>query len=240
MSPKATLRWSWILACGIPAIAVAEEVAEARRVTVSGTAVTTTVPDVIVWRLTTKDFDKSLLAAKKQSDGKLRAVLGLQEELGVRPEDLQTGRLSIRKEYERDRSGNQGAFKHFAVTRDVTLKQRDLKRFDEYLTKFVSSAELDVDFSFESSRVHDLRRETRLQAVRVAKEKAAAMTAELGAKLGKVLSIEEHGRAPSYSNFMSNTAIVDPSGREADVISGTFAPGSVQVRISVQVTFGIE
>ncbi len=224
------------------AAASAGEEAE-RKVTVTGTVVTMTVPDVITWSLATTDFDRNLLKAKEQSDKKLQAILGLKNDLGIKDEDLQTGQVSIQKVYERNREGNQGNFKHFAVTRAVSIKQRDLKRFDEYLTKLVTVAEVDLNFSFESSRLVELRKQTRLQALTAAKEKAEAMTKALGAKVGKVLTIEEDPEAAQWisSSHMENQIDIDAAGRRAsDLTSGTFAPGSIEVRVAVRVAFAIE
>ncbi len=211
-----------------------------RTVSVTGTAVTKTVPDVVVWHINTRDFDQNLLTAKESSDQKLKAIFGLVEELGIAPEDMQTGQLSVRKVYNRDERGNQLGFKHFAITRSVTLKQRDLKRFDEYITKLLASAEMDVSFSFESSQIHDLRWETRLKAVRVAKEKAEAMLEELGAELGKVIAVEESGPSTTFRSSNIGNVIFDSGGRPVeDLVGGTFAPGAIEVKITVYITFEI-
>jgi uncharacterized protein YggE len=220
----------------------AENEVRQRTVSVAGTAVTQVVPDIIVWHISTSDFDKNLQVAKNASDEKLKSILKLREELGVKPEDVQTGYLSIEKEYERDQHGNRGAFKHFVVRRSVTLKQRDLKRFDEFLSKLVGSAEIEASFGFESSRQYEARAETRLKALRLAREKAEAMTRELGAKLGKVLTIDEY--KPQQQTGMwaaqSNGGFFDTSRPVDDLISGTFAPGSIEVRVTVEAVFEIE
>lgn len=239
MNAKTHLALVLVLGSAAAALAADQE-PPARTVSVAGTAVTKTVPDVVVWHITTNDFDKDLLRAKANSDVKLKAVLGLKDELGVKTEDLQTGHLNIRREYHRDGHGHRTEFKHFAVTRNVTIKQRDVKRFDEYLSRLVSSAEMEIRFNFESSRNHELRAETRLKALRIAREKAQAMTKELDAKLGKVLTIAEHQPNQSRRSWASNVAFTDSGDVPVDVSSGTFAPGSIEVRITVHVTFEIE
>ncbi len=241
MYPKLCVVVMSMLAAAVPVLA-AEPEKPTRAVSVAGTAVTRTVPDIIVWHVTTSDYDKDLLRAKESSDKKLKAVLALKDELAVKPEDLQTGHLSIRREYHRDAHGHRTEFKHFAVTRNVTLKQRDLKRFDEFLTKLVSAAEMEVRFNFESSRIHELRADTRLKALRVARDKAEAMTRELGTKLGKVLTIDElrpSDRSREWAG--SNIAFTAAGDRPAvDVASGTFAPGAIEVQITVYAAFEIE
>ena len=214
---------------------------QTRSISVTGTAVTRTMPDTIVWHVSTSDFDRDLVSAKESSDRKLRAILGLREELKIDKEDLETGHLSIRREYEYDERGHQKAFKHFAVTRSVTLRQRNVDRFDEFFSKLVSSAEMEVSVSFESSRLHESRAETRLKALRIAQEKAEAMVKELGAKLGEVVRIDEHRPTSQPFSPMSNAAFFDAGSLpEVDTTGGTFAPGAIEVRTTVYVTFGIE
>ncbi len=213
-----------------------------RTISVSGTAVTRTKPDTVVWHITTSDFDKDLMSAKESSDKKLKAIIGLREELGIGPEDLETGQLSIQREYETDERGHRTEFKHFAVSRGVTIRQRDLNRFDEFFSRLVSSAEMEVSVSFESSRIYELRAETRLKALRIAQDKAGAMAKELGADVGKVLTIDEQGPSGrSFSSPFSNAMFVEPVSRpEVDTTSGTFAPGDIEVRVTVYASFEIE
>jgi hypothetical protein len=208
---------------------------------VTGTTVTRSAPDVINWHISTTDHDKDLVRAKQLSDANMKKILALREQLEIKPGDLQTGHLNIQKIYNRDERGRSTSFRHFQVTRQVTMKQRDLGRFDEYLTALVGSAELEASFSFESTSIHELRQETRLKAIAIAKEKAEAMTAALGVKLGRVLTIEEHLPQSSMQSFASNSArIHGGENLPVDVATGTFVPGSIDTKISVHVTFEIE
>ncbi len=212
-----------------------------RTISVSGTAVTNTKPDTIVWRITISDYDKEPSRAKESSDEKLKSVLSLRETLGIKPGDLETGHLRIEREYDRDERGRRTDFKHYAVIRSVTIRQREMERFDEYFSKLVSSAEMEVNVGFESSAVYDIREQTRLKALRIARHKAEAMANELGAKLGKVLTIDEHRPSGSPFNPMSNAAFFDPGSRpEVDASGGTFAPGAIEVKVTVYATFAIE
>ncbi|MBN2492500.1 MAG: SIMPL domain-containing protein [Planctomycetes bacterium] len=238
------MRFAVIFAClltlPVNALPAAEGKEEQRTVAVGGTAVMRIVPDVVVWRITTTDNDKNLVAAKEQSDAKLTAILGLRETLGVKPEDVQTGYLSIKREFEGSTWTSRRTFKHFAVTRSVTIKERDLKRFDEFFTRLVSSGDVEVEVEFESSRHLELRNETRLLAIRAAESKAKAMTEALGAKVGRVLTIEEGEPAWPCEPCELNLVSTAPGAAPEDVASGTFAPGSIEVRVSVRVTFAIQ
>ncbi len=211
-----------------------------RSISVSGTAETKTAPDLIVWRVNLSDANKDLATAKAQSDVKVRSVLALREKLDIEEGDLETGHVSVNREYERDQRGQRGDFKHFVFSRSVTIRQRDLERFDEFLDALVSSAEMEVSFSFESSRIHQVRSETRLRAVAAAKDKAAAMVAAVGAKLGRVLTLNEHQQGDQWRRPMSNNISVFDGTPSVDVASETFVPGAIVVRITVYASFEIE
>lgn len=225
----------------LPATLFSDDGGQVRTISVTGTTVTRSAPDVINWHISTTDHDKDLVRAKQLSDANMKKILALREQLEINPGDLQTGHLNIQKIYNRDERGHSTSFRHFQVTRQVTIKQRDLGRFDEYLTALVGSAELEASFSFESTSIHELRQETRLKAITIAKEKAEAMTAALGVKLGRVLTIEEHLPQSSMQSLTSNSArIHGGENLPVDVATGTFVPGSIDTKISVHVTFEIE
>jgi hypothetical protein len=224
----------------LPAVALSAEAPE-RKVSVSGTAVTTVVPDLAVWRLTVTGRDDTLETAKEEAEEQLRAILALREGLGIAAGDLQTGYLSIQKEYKRDQHGNRGEFLGFVVTRTVTIRQRDLKRFDEYLTKLVAAADVEVAFTFDTTRREQIRAETRLKACLAAREKAAAMTGVLGAGLGKVLSLEEGRQETPWQSYASNRSYPDEGGPAPDAVSSeTLVPESIEVRVTVSAAFAIE
>lgn len=221
-------------------VVLAAEEKPVRSISVSGTAQVRTAPDHIVWAISLGDNDKDLLAAKKKSDEKVKAVIGLQKKLGVDGDDIETGPINVRREDQRDQHGNQGTFKYFVVGRSVTIRQRDLKRFDEFLDSLVSAAEMEVSFGFGSSRIPDIRAETRLKALKIAKDKAADMAAIVGAKLGPVLTINEHLQNEGRQNYASSNSIVIESRVEADVATGTFVPGALTEQVTVYATFALE
>jgi uncharacterized protein YggE len=217
----------------------ADEAAPSRSISVSGTAVMKAAPDRVVWHIQLTDFDKDMRKAKRRNDEKIEAVLALRKPLDIGPHDLDTGRLSIGREYERGQHGQRGAFKHYRVSRSVTIRQTDLKRFDEYLDKLVASSEMEVSFGFESSQIHKLRAETRLRAMTEAQKKAADMAQVVGAELGKVLVINEHSPSERYVSPMSNSAFTH-STPPVDAASDRFVPGAISVQVSVYVTFELK
>lgn len=212
--------------------------ADARYINVSGTAVTKVVPDQIVWRLTVVDENPELLVAKESNDAKMAQVLKAVDQLDVKPADVQSSELSFERVYERDKYSNHGNFKHYRVKRQVTVRQRDLDRFDEFLKDLVSKVELEASYRFESSKMDDIRWETRLTALKIAQKKAGDMAEVLGTEVGPVMRIEEP-RPEYWGNRVSNFA-APAAGGAPDSITGTLAPGTIDIRVSVNVRFALD
>ena len=220
-------------------VAQAQEDKPIRSISVSGTVETKTAPDQIVWRISLTDTDMDMRKAKVLNDDRIKSVVALRQKLGVNDGDFETGSVSIRRDYERDQMGRRGEFKGFVVSRGVTIRQRDLKRFDEFLDSLVSSTDMEVSFSFESSNIQEVRAETRLKALQAAKDKATAMAGIVGAKLGRVLTINEHAPGDGRQSFASNSAFVQ-STPSVDLATDKFVPGAIPVQVTVYATFELE
>lgn len=216
-----------------------EDWSDLRTVAVTGTSVARVAPDLVNWNLTITDYDPQLSRARQQTDQRVEQVLSLRGTLGIEPADIQTSYLNIDKIYERDRQGNQGEFRHYRVIRTMTIRQRDVKRFDELLQALSGVENLEISYSLASSKFHELRAETRLEAVKAARAKAEAMTEALGAGLGRVLQIDERHRPSPMSNPMSNSMFYAGEPAQADDIRGSFAPGAIEIRVSLDARFEI-
>jgi uncharacterized protein YggE len=210
-----------------------------RTISVTGTVETKVAPDHIVWSINLRDADPDLKVAKEASDQKVKAIVGLRKKLGIEEGDMETGPVRIHREYNRDERGNRTDFKEFVVSRDITIRQRDLKRFDEYLDTLVASADMEVNFSYATSNLYEIRSQTRLDALRVAQEKATQMADVVGAKLGAAVKISEDNDRSGWLDFMSNAAVVrsEPS---IDLATERFVPGAITVKVSVNATFELE
>jgi hypothetical protein len=228
----------WLL---VASFALAEETKlSPRHVSVTGTSIARAQPDTVVWHVTVRRTNRDLVKAQADCDAAVKQVLALREELKLKSEDAQTDYLSIQKIFDRDQSGNVTSFRHFEVTRTVTLRQRDTSRFDQILTRLVANSDVEVSHHLESSDYHKLRAQTRLEAVKAARDKATAMTELLGAKVGRVLRIAEPEESWGSHSFASNSAFSAPRQAEPDQSPGTFAPGSIEIRVSIEVDFEIE
>lgn len=225
-----------LLLTSVPAMA--DEIKSSPRyVSVTGTATTRIPADTVVWHIQIRRNNKELAKAQVESDEGVKKVLVLKTELDLKPEDLQTGHLSIQKIYDRDQFGNQTVFRHFEVNRSITIRQKDISRFDAVLAKLISTADIDVNYSLESSELQATRTKTRLEAVSAARKKATEMTDLLGAKIFRVLRIVE---PPEHQMpFMANN-VGFARANAAEAIDTTFVPGTIEVKVSIEVAFEIE
>src|SRR5882724_1633429 len=73
--------WACVMVA-LTGLAAERNIANRRSISVSGTAVSHTQPDVIVWTLEISDSDKDMLAAKRSNDQRAKAILGLRKDLG--------------------------------------------------------------------------------------------------------------------------------------------------------------
>jgi uncharacterized protein YggE len=237
------MRKMMMIVIGVTFIAANAAVAQAdrplRSISVTGTVETKTAPDQIVWRINLSDRDPDMRKAAASNDERIKSVVALRQKLGIDEGDFETGRLSVQRDYERDQYGRPQAFKGFIVSRSVTLRQRDLKRFDEFLDSLMSSTEMEVNFSFESSRIHEVRAETRLKALRAAQAKATAMAEVVGAKVARVLTVNEHPAGDRSQSVMSNSFSVE-TPVSPDFATDRFVPGAIDVRVTVYATFELE
>ncbi|MCH2182445.1 MAG: SIMPL domain-containing protein [Mariniblastus sp.] len=226
----------WIIVLGMPFQAAAE-VGDQRKISVTGTAVTCVTPDEIIWSITTTDDNPDLAKAKMASDQSAARVMAIRDKLEIAPDQLTSGRVQIEKVYDRDRNGNTTTFKNFRVRRQFSIRQKDLDRFDDFLTEIVGGP-VEGSFRYDTSRRYELRNQTRINAVKIAQKKAAAMAEALGVRIGEPIQISESSSSwPAQAN---NFAYNEVQRGAADQTDGQMVPDAIEIKISVQVDFALE
>ncbi|MEE2825317.1 MAG: SIMPL domain-containing protein, partial [Planctomycetota bacterium] len=220
----------------LPLKAIADE-GNVRKISVTGTAVTCVTPDEIVWSITTTDNDPNLAKAKMASDQSAARVMAIRDKLKIEPDQLTAGRVQIQKLYDRDRNGNRAEFKEFSVRREFSIRQKNLDRFDDFLTEIVGGP-VEGSFRYDSSRRYELRNQTGINAVKIAQKKAAAMADALGVRIGEPIEIRESVNAWGPTQ-VSNFAYNQQETGAADETQGRLVPDAIEIKISVQVDFAL-
>lgn len=233
-----------LLAAMLCTLAVAGRVGaqERRIITVTGEAEVRVVPDEAVFTFGIETSNKDIDEAQRENDRRVKDVLALADKLGIERKYVQTNYLSIEPRYE-DR-GEHGSerrreFVGYYARRDISITLKNLSLFEELLSR---SLKLGVNYvggaQFRTSELRKHRDQARLMAIRAAKEKAVALAGELGAKIGRPVSISEDGGYGMRGGraMMQNAMDEAPDGGDGS----TLAPGQMAVNARVTVTFELE
>lgn len=232
------IKRSLILICLLTISVGAQITEQTPLITVTGTAEVQVAPDEAVFSLNVSKIDKVLLAAKNQNDHSVGQVLALTKRFAIAERDVKTDFISVTNEYEYVGSGDarRRIFAGFNVSKTVIIKLRDLKRFEEFFGDLLRTGVSEVTrVSFETSELRTHKDEARAQAVRAAREKAAAMAGELRQQIGRAVRIRERNVDSGYAtNFSSNTAVLGGSSGDS---SETFAAGTITIKAQVEIDF---
>jgi uncharacterized protein YggE len=219
-----------------------------RLITVGGEAEVRVVPDEVVLTLGVQTNDVDLGVAKSENDRRVEAVLAAAEDHGVAREHLRTDYLQIEPRY-RDRY--QGLdFLGYWVQKTIVVRLSDISEFEALLSAVLEAgANFVHGIDFRTTELRQHRDRARSLALQAAAEKAEAMAAELGQRLGPPRSIREDyvGWWSSYGSWWGSRAggamsqnVVQNVGSAPARLEGPTTPGQLSVTARVTVSFELE
>lgn len=209
-------------------------------ITVTGEAEVKVIPDEVVISLGLTSTDPDLATAKKLNNERVKNLLAMAEQLKIEPKHIQTGYISISRN---DWADN----KNFRVSRDVVITLKDMRKYDEVLTRLVQNNRANTveGVNFNTSQLRKYRDQARAMAAQAAREKADALATALGVKAGKPYSIREESSYWSYwggrhaSSMMNAQVSAQATVSEASP-STTLSPGQISVSARLSVSFELE
>jgi uncharacterized protein len=202
---------------------------EPRTITVNGNAERILPADRVRIAVSLRSVRDELAAARNASqEGFDAAVKGLGE-LGVPVEKIELSNHSLGREYENGPEGQRIA-KGFFSEREFTVELDDPSLLELVHTSLAGNPEVAVNSTLFSRKDEiEVRKELRKTALEAAKEKAEAMAAVYGQKVGKPLKMSEGvGFNPSAFNISNNRISMPVFGE---------AGGRVSLEALVEVTF---
>jgi uncharacterized protein YggE len=222
-----------LLALALPA--AADDKPEPRLITVTGEAEVLVVPDEVVFDLTVQNVNREMRLAKTQTDEQLKKLLELTRRYKIDPKDVQTDYIKLEPRYR----GNDESrlFIGYSVRKDLVFTLRDVSRAEDLLSEVLESGITRINgVRFQTSQLRKYRDQARALAIRAAQEKATALTAEIGQKIGKAYSIEEDSpnTGLAYQNVSRSAGFVGDSASESE---GTLSLGQIKVTARVTVRF---
>ncbi|MDB5263808.1 MAG: hypothetical protein JWQ14_3091 [Adhaeribacter sp.] len=209
-------------------------------VSVSGIGEVKVEPNEVMLNVGIDIRNKSLEAARQESDNKVKELLTYLKKAGIDPKDVQVTNLSVYPQYVGEYGQTNPEF--YMTQRSVSVLIKKVSRFDEILTGIYKTGANRVEgIEYRTSELQKYREQARKLAMQSAKDKATTLTKELGVKPGRVYSITESGSEgnprPYYRAQMANKMI-----ESADMAASgpTLAVGQILVRSAVEVSFVIE
>jgi hypothetical protein len=209
-------------------------------ITVTGDAEVRVVPDEVVFDLTVQTLNRDLRVAKTQTDERLKKTLELTRKYKIAPADVQTDYVRLEPRYR----GNDETrtLVGYSVRKDLVFTLRDASQAEELLSEVIEAGITRINsINFRSSQLRKHRDQARALAIKAAQEKATALAAEIGQKIGKAYSIEEESTGGNFraglplQNITSSVESTETSASE-----GTLALGQIKVNARVTVRFFLD
>ncbi|RDV16510.1 DUF541 domain-containing protein [Pontibacter diazotrophicus] len=207
-------------------------------VNVSGVGEVKVQPTEVVVNLGVETREKTLDAARSETDKKAAAIINYLKKQGVDAKDIQTSYVTLQPMHNGGEYGRTTP-DFYLAQKNMTVTIKILNRFDEILSGIYNVGANHVHgINFQVTDLEKYKAEARKKAVADAKQKASALTAELDAKIGRVYAINEGGSGggprPMYKSAMMESAAYDGAG------GPSIAGGEVVVTANVDVSFIIE
>jgi uncharacterized protein len=219
------------------------------QINVSGSAEVKVAPDEIRLSVAVESRNAALDAARLDNDTRIAAALAFLKQCDLPERDVKTDFISVRPDYDATRSRVTPVA--YIVRKSIEVRLTNTVAFQAVVTGLLTNG---VNFienvDFRTTQLRQHRDQARLLAVRAAKEKAKALTDELGVKLGRPYTVNatDSSNYPvsRYSNssigannFVQNASI-SSGGGASDNASDTFAVGQISITANVNVAFLIE
>ena len=219
------------------------DVSKAPTIEVTGTAEINVVPDEVSISLNVSKTDKNLNTAKSQNDQGVATVIALTRKFAIDPKDVKTDFITVREKNERRKLPKtddeyQDVFAGYTVSKTIVVKLRDIKKFEDFFSEAVGSGVSQINnVVYSTSQLRKHKDAARAMAMRAAREKAEALTREIGQTIGKAVSIEEENVDSFRSvnaNVSSNSFSISDEDSDA---SDTFSVGTISIKAQVKVQF---
>lgn len=223
---------------------------------VVGKATVEVEPDYATISVSYERTEKDLNLARKAVESGVTAALALAKKYNIPAADVATRNISVSMKYISIREANKKVFdedddeigtKEFVgynVSRTVSIRLNKLSDFENLFNDILVTNPTEIDkVSFETTKRIELRERARTAAMKAAYDKAVAMTAAIGQKIGKAIRITEGNASEGfrYGILNSNSNIeFSLTSRKISADVASFSVGTVSVESSVTVVFSLD
>jgi uncharacterized protein YggE len=259
MHPSASIRLAFATfalalttsACGATAQAETPRSDEAAKrpfplLTVSGTTELAVAPDEAWVHLGVVSFFSTMESSIEDNDKRIKAILSVVRQgavggspaspgFGIDAADIATTHMNLSETDRYDGPGKQ--VRGWEVSRSLVVRVRRLDRLETLLQAVINAGATHLrDVHFTHSQLGDKKGEARVAAMKAARDKANAMAAAIGQKVGKAVTVTEQNNGSRVATFSDySNAVVNAGGTALE--GETIAAGRVRVSVAVEIAF---
>jgi uncharacterized protein len=223
------------------------------QISVAGSAEVKVVPDEVTLDVAVETRAETLEPARVENDRNIATAQSFLRNNNVADKDIQVDYINIEPNYNNG-SGIPSVKPYtYTVQKNLEIRVKQTDNFQTILTGLLTNGVNVVNgINFHTSQLRKFRDQARSMAIRAAKEKAQALTAELGGKLGKPINISTYDNVDYYGNYWGmnhgfnmngmNNAIQNTvsAGGDPDATDDGFAVGQISISTTVNVSFRLE
>jgi len=220
-----------------------------RSFTVSGEGKITAIPDVAQFTFSIiTEGGKDIAKLQKENTEKGNKIIGFIKSQGVEDKDIKTQNYNLEPRYQyfncyqpmdgKSKSCPPPEIVGYTIRQTVSIKVRDFFKIGDILAGAIENGANSVSqLSFEIDDIDKIKNQAREEAIKKAKEKAESIAKAGDFRLGKLLSIEEEGFAPT-PYYLKNMELspMDAGG----LPSPTIEPGSQEVTVNIVLKYEIK
>jgi uncharacterized protein YggE len=219
------------------AVAQAQETKQMPQITVTGEGKLKVIPDEAFITLAVENNGKEALEVKKKNDEQVAKVLQVIKRFGIAPTDFQTQQVSLYKNYD-EASKKQSYVAH----QTLTIHLKNLFQYDALLLEVMEAGINSIQgVEFKVSKIAEYETQVRKSAMVEAKKKATDYVSELpGQKVGKAIVVSDSSFTQYPRSLFSEMKAIAMAADGKEVPKETLAIGSLEINVTVTVTFALE
>ncbi len=211
------------------------------RINVSGEGIVYLAPDIATLQLGVLSEADTARDALSSNNKQMAAVIASMKEGGIADKDLQTSGFSIQPRYVYDnpKPGEEQKpprIVGYTVSNNLAVKIRDLKKVGEILDRSVTlGINNGGNIQFGNDDPKEAISKARAAAMKDAKDRAEVLLSAAGAKLGKIIEINESFSRPLPMPMAKGRMMADAAMAESVPIEGGENSYSINVSVSWEI-----
>lgn len=208
-------------------------------INVSATGETSIAPDLAYLSLAVMRESATAREALTANNAAMAEVLAAMKAFGIAEKDLQTSGFSINPIYvypTADQPQTPPKITGYQVTNSLSVRVRDLSKLGEVLDQAVTlGVNSGGNVTFGNDKPEVAIKEARIEAMKEAVDKAKVLVEAAGAKLGKIISINESSNAPQPMAMMARMEMADTAAPKSVPMAAGESSYSVNVSVSFEI-----